>query len=441
MTNPPLLTLVIGRRLAACVLAACVLAACAVPPTAPPTAPPAAFPTMTPGQVVRGLLPTPLPANPDALDPAQAAAVRPFPTPNRGNCPAPAADAVLSAEPAITADAIAQQIAGYLSIGGSPGEAEAGLRQRGWIGTAGGFVRSELDLTGEGRPEVLAAFRADDGAVLAIFTCDDGRYVTAYTAFTEGVPQIVSTADLNYDQRPDLLFAGQTCSPEGICAYRVQVVSWSAARAAFVNLLAGPLTSATLPAVEDYDQDSVLELIVRQEEDGDAQTGPLRTGFTVYDWNGIIYTRSVVRLNPPRYRIQVIQQADAAFNEGLLNEAAGLYMLALNDTDLADWLPDDAAVLRSYALYRLLVLYAASGDPRAAEIATAARAQYPDPAAAPVYMALLEAFWAAYSATGSASGGCAAVNVIIPERPAAVERFARYGESQPPVAAVDLCPF
>jgi len=421
------------------------LAACAAPPdtTAPLTLPPNAFPTVTPGRMVQGPLPTPVPTNPNALDPAQAGAVRPFPTPNRAACPQPDAAAVLGSEPATTSTAIAGQLAAYFTQGGSTATAEAALRQRGWIGANDGFVRGELDMTSEGHPEPIAAFRADDGGALVIFACADGSYQPAYTFVMPGtaVPQLITTNDLNFDQRPDLLFALLTCGDAGRCHYAIQVAAWNAARSAFVNLLAGPLTTATLPTVEDYDQDHVLEIIVRHDDDGDASTGPLRTGFSVYDWNGTIYTRSITQLNPPRYRIQVLQQADTAFDAGQWSEAAGLYTLGLSDPNLAEWINDDDEVLRAYALYRLVLTYAAIGDPRAGETVEMARATFPDIGAAPVYHELLEIFWTAYSPAGSAVGGCAAVNAIIPERPAAVDRLNRYGSASPSVTGADLCPF
>lgn len=425
------------------ILIALLLAACAAPPvTAPPTLPPDAFPTVTPGRMITGALPTPVPTNPNALDPAQAGAVRPFPTPNRAACPQSDAAAVLDTAPATTSSAIAAQLAAYFSQGGDTATAETALRQRGWIGAAGGFVRGELDLTGEGQPERIAAFRADDGGAIVIFACADGGYQPAYTFVAAGsaVPQIVTTNDLNFDQRPDVLFALQACADDGRCTYDVQIAAWNAARGAFVNLLAGPLTTAALPTIEDYDQDRVLEIIVRQDDDGDASTGPLRTGFTVYDWNGTIYTRSITQLNPPRYRVQVIQQADAAFRAGQWNEAAGLYTLGLSDSNLGEWISDDDEVLRAYALYRLVLTYAAIADPRAGETVEAARAAFPDIGTAPVYRELIEVFWSAYSPAGSAAGGCAAVNAIIPERPAAVDRLNRYGSASPPVTGADLCP-
>ncbi|MGQ9908265.1 MAG: hypothetical protein ACUVS2_05440 [Candidatus Flexifilum sp.] len=422
------------------------LTGCASAAPAPsPTLPPDAFPTMTPGRVVIAPLPSPLPTDADALAPEQAAAAPP-PTPDRAACPPPNAEARLASDPAATASAISAQLAEYFSAGGSPTGAADALRARGWIGGQGGFVSANLDLTGEGRPEILAAFRADSAngpvGALAVFACADRAYRPIYL-YTDAasVPQIIATSDLNNDARPDLLFTAQRCADDGACVYRTQIAAWSAASGELVNLLAGALESTELPALEDYDQDRVLELIVRQTDSGDARTGPLRTGFTVYDWNGVLYVRSIVRLNPARFTIQIIHDADAAFRQGALTDAIALYTLALTDPDLAEWLPDDEEVLAAYALYRSLIAYAAQGDPAAGDVAAAARSRFPDPASAPVYMTLLETFWAAYSAGTPVSGACAAVNGIIAGRPDAIDRLNRYGSASPTYTAGDLCPF
>ncbi|MCS7072592.1 MAG: hypothetical protein NZM00_13880, partial [Anaerolinea sp.] len=277
---------------------------------------------------------------------------------------------------------------------------------------------------------------------LVVFTCADGAYRTVYLhTDAAGVPQILSTADLNNDTRPDLLFTAQRCADDGTCLHRTQIAAWNAAAGEVVNLLAGALESIELPTVEDYDQDRVLELIVRQTDSGNARTGPLRTGFTVYDWNGVLYMRSIARLDPARFTIQIIHDADAALRRGALSDAIALYTLALVDTDLDEWLPDDREVLAAYALYRSLIAHAAQGDPGAGDVAAAARSRFPDPAAAPVYMTLLETFWAAYSAGMPVAGACAAVNDIISGLPDAVDRLNRYGSASPVYTAGDLCPF
>ena len=116
---------------------------------------------------------------------------------------------------------------------------------------------------------------------------------------------------MNYNGIPELLFASQDCT--AACVYHTQMVTWNPERGRFINLLGGAITSDQVPTVQDIDNDQVSELIIRFDNSGDAQTGPLRTGYTVYDWNGIGYVQSVTQLNPPRFRIQVIQEADAAF--------------------------------------------------------------------------------------------------------------------------------
>lgn len=403
---------------------------------------------MTPGRTLRGPLAT-VPALPldggGLANPATAVALAnlPTPTPSYGACPPPTAP-LLSARPA-TGREMSAAIVTFLSAGGSAAALDQALRNEwGALGDTGS-VRGDIDFTGEGAPEVIASYAApDEGGTLIILSCINGLYAPLYQSNTgSAAPQIILAGDMTFDRKPEVLFSGVVCaadSPDD-CAYRSQLLTWDSAEGRFISLLNRPLNSAALPSVGDPDNDSVLEVIVRQDNPGNQATGPLRTGVSIYDWDGSSYVLSIVQLDPPRFQIQVIHEADRAFARLDADQAISLYELALSDTTLRFWLNDEPFTLKSYVYYRLLLAYAYTEDDRLLPTYQAALQAFPDPATAPVYAALLSAFWNAWQLTNNLNSACLQVQALIAQRPEAVTLLNRYGSRSPVYSAQDLCPF
>ena len=420
------------------------LAACQTAPAVnlPPTAIP--FPTMTPGRLVRGILPpvAALPldgsvrANPAT---AVALAVRPTATPDYSACPPLTAPALALRAAALRDDA--RSIEAFLSAGGSPAALETALRDE-WdaLGDTG-LVRADVDFTGEGTPDVLVTLNGlDGGGLLLVLHCSAGRYVTSYEwANGDGPPQVIYAGDINADTRADLLFAGPVCEGDADCMLETRLITWQPAQGSFVSLLGSSIRTQELPTVSDVDNDRVLEIIERMSNPGTAETGPLRTGVTIYDWNGVSFLRSITQLDPPRFRIQVIQQGDLSASRREFPAAASLYRLALEDTNLRNWFNDDPPILTSYILYRLLTIYAFTEDERLLSIYQAILSNYPNLEEAPVYASMGTTFWDSLQQTNNLRSACQAVQAIISQRPEALDRLNRYGSRT--YTASDLCPF
>lgn len=424
------------------------LAGCDAAPQAvtAPTANFIPFPTMTPGRVIRGTLPTAaaLPLSGNLANPATAVALanRPTATPDYAACPAPGSPG-LSEAPS-NARAIAEEIGRFLSAGGAPAALQDQLRDTWNVLGENGLVRADVDLTGEGRPEVLVTYVFQGGRLL-VFGCLNGRYALHGEIDTGGTdaPQIVQLGDMNYDAKPDILLTQRVCDPEDedACLYRTQLITWQARDGRFTSLLDSLLSSPEQPTVSDIDNDRVLEIVLRQTSSGTAETGPLRTGVTIYDWNGVNYTQSITQLDPPQFRIQVIQQADRNMQRLDVEAAIPQYQLALTDTALRNWFNDDQTILNSYALYRLLTAYAYTEDEQLLPTYQAIVQAYPDPAAAPVYTAMSLAFWNTLQVSNNLRSACEAVQDIIAARPEALDLLNRYGSRGPAYTASTLCPF
>ncbi|MBZ0282286.1 MAG: hypothetical protein K8L97_16210 [Anaerolineae bacterium] len=403
---------------------------------------------MTPGRTVRGVLATviALPLDGAGLaNPATAVALanQPTPTPNYAACPTPASPA-LANRPA-TGREMSADITRFLAEGGTAAALDQGLRAEWDVLGETGLVRGEVDFTGEGVPEVVVSYATpDDGGTLLIFGCLNGLYMPLYQSITGGpAPQLIQLGDMNFDSRPEVLFASYGCSAESAedCTYRAQLLGWQPNDGRFVSLLNGPINGAQPPTISDVDNDNVLEVIMREDDPGTAATGPLRTGVNIYDWNGINYVLSIVQLDPPQFQIQLVQEADRAFARQEVEQSITLYNLALNSPDLRFWTNDEPTTLKAYIYYRLLLAYAYTEDDNLLSTYQAALAAFPDAATAPVYVALINTFWNGWQVTNNLNSACREVQAIIASRPEAISLLNRYGSRSPIYSAQDLCPF
>ncbi len=402
------------------------------------------FPTVTPGSALSGYLPTA--SARQGLIPVALAA--PTATPATEICP-PASEAVeLAAKPeneAETSDIILQ----YLSDGGSITALQTALRDEWDVLGDTGFIRADVDLTGAGQPEVIIGYADEESAKLLIMGCDSGRYVERYRAenatrapnATPIPPQLIAVQDINQNGTADVIFALRPCE-EDRCDYRTQAVAWQANLRRFVGLISGGILSDTLPELLDTDDDQILEIVVRLESVGDINTGPLRTGVKIYDWDGTEYVLSIVQPEPLRYQIQVIHEGDRYLVANRFDDAIRLYQRALTDDDLRVWLRNEAPILESYILYRLLLARSAENQMDSTLIYDRIIAGVEEGQAPPIYVAVAQAFWDVYVTTADVRIACASVREVLEgDLSEAVNYLNRYGSRNPQYTARDVCPF
>ncbi len=425
------------------------LAACQPEIPAAPTSIP--FPTMTVGQTLRGVL-TPAGAfaqNSALSNPATAIALsnRATPTPNYTACPATGNTLALAPLPQ-TITAANEALLIYLNSGGDTANLETALRQN-WVALGEtGYVRPH-DIIGKGTTDVLIGYTAPgDTGILSIFGCQDGRYVLRYTITADGneAPQLIRVGDINRDFVPEIVFTRRVCEEDEACEFETQVIVWQAAQGRFINLLAEPLISLNIPTLNDIDNDEVQELVLTLNQRGNSATGPLRTGVNIFDWNGSAYVLSIIQLDPPRYRIQIIHQADRDFLRLDMPAALQLYQLALDTPDLRDWFNDGRAVETSYALYRQLLIYAYLGDERLNDTLIRLNTDFPFAegitlADLPPYVEMANVFLNEFTASANLNTACNVVQAVISQRPEALDLINRYGSRSPVYSALDLCPY
>lgn len=412
------------------------------------------FPTMTLGSAFVGDLPPNdiLMSDSQLSNPATVAAnvARPSPTPNLRSCPAQSGGLSLAVLPDTVA-AANDAIANFLTLGGSLTDLEDQMINDWSVLGTGGFIRSDSDMTGEGTPEIIVSYTGpDDVGVLSIFTCSNGEYLSRYQITSEGSdpPNLTWLGDINRNGLNDLVYSSYACDEDETCEYTTQIVTWERDRGRFVNLIEDTLTSFTLPNLNDIDNDDVAEIVVGLDSRGTSATGPLRTGVNIYDWNGSIYTLSIIQLDPPRYRVQLIHEADRLFGRLQTREAATLYREALQEeSDLLYWYNDGPTNLITYGLYRLILTETFNGNFESREdIIAVLQEDYPitattNPASLPVYVEMAYAFLSGWDATNNLSNACGLVQAVIEDRPEATELLNRYGSRSPQYTATDLCPF
>lgn len=412
------------------------------------------FPTMTAGSAFTGNLPSNdiLISDAQLANPAtiEANAARPSPTPNLRSCPAQSGGLSLAVLPESAADAN-DAIANFLTLGGTLTDLEDQLLNDWDVLGDDGFIRSDTDMTGEGMPDVIVSYTGPtDLGVLGIFTCSNGEYIPRYQIVSEGTapPNLTWLGDINRNGLNDLVYSALSCDEDETCEYATQVVTWERDRGRFVNLVDGRITSFTIPTLNDIDNDDVAEIVVTLDNRGTSATGPLRTGINIYDWNGSVYTLSIIQLDSPRYRIQLVHQADRLFGRLQPEQAVDLYLQAIDEEEeLGYWFNNGEAVVTAYVLYRLILTHSYSGDFEAREtVVNALEETYPieentDPANFPVYIEMAYAFLSGWEATNNLSNACALVQGVIENRPEALDLLNRYGSRSPQYTESDLCPF
>ena len=429
-----------------CIILLLGFAACQPSATAPTTPTAIPFPTVTPGYTLRGVLSTPqgltggVVSNPATVE---ALANLPTATPNTGACPTLSTNVYLRSLPD-TGDGIANEIVRFLSAGGSPVALEEALRDDWRILGEDGFIRSDFDFTGDGNPEVIIGHVVpSEGGALLITGCQEGRYVLRYQSVSdqEIPPELILLGDATHDGLHNVVFAHQACDDDGECVYQTNLITWEPDLWRFTGLLGATIESDQLPEMIDIDDDDVSEIVIRMERFGSLATGPLRTGVNIYDWNGNLYVLSIIQLDPPRYRIQLIHAADRQFTAGNMAEAVSLYQQVLGNEELRTWLDDEIPILDSYTLFRMLVARTFSGDSQAQEVYQYILDDFPDPEQTPVYVEMSRIFWDTFQVSNNLTTACRAVQDLIDERPEAVNLMNRYGSRNPTYTAETFCPF
>lgn len=327
---------------------------------------------------------------------------------------------------------------------GSPDVLRSYLQRCGAFSKDWGAVRA-ADLLGDGAPEMVVVAAEPQQAAggplgkVLILTSGPLGWETIYETGVASDIVLLAAADVNEDGRADVIWTDTTCGANA-CFTTAHAVSY--ADGGFVNWIEDGTTmaSARVSLQDVAPEGSGQELVMTGGTFGDVWAGPQRAMTTTWaSLAGGPYMLQDVRRARSWCLFHALEDANSALDEGRFADAAAGYRAAADDVRLvACWQrPNEVDELRAFALYRLAVASAYSGDTAGAEQAIAdLESRYPNDR----LRDLARIWWIAYRTTGDESAACATVRAYGERRPDTWERLADFGYANPQMTAETICP-
>lgn len=198
---------------------------------------------------------------------------------------------------------------------------------------------------------------------------------------------------------------------------------------------------------------------------------PQRERTITYGWNGKEFIETSNEFSSPKYRFQIVQDADSAAYQGKTDETLNLYKDVISNKNLEWWSPERFAYeqdasnrsiprytpipepiedsteypsLAAYAYYRIILLHLVQGQEAeaASTYQTLQDTFGADHYAAP-YIEMATAFWDAYQSTKRMYDGCAAAIQYAVEHPQILTPLGSdyHGWQSHIYVPADVCPF
>jgi hypothetical protein len=342
----------------------------------------------------------------------------------------------------------------YLSDGGPTAVLESELRNWGAITDQGGVVQADTDITGDGIPEIIVnlfnPFLYNPELVLnpgqlLVYGCDSGGYRLLYqTPSSAGLalPVLHRVGDMNGDVKAELVFDIQSCSPSA-CQREGFVLTWNPITGVFEPLNNAPIFAENgRVGVVDIDSDGILELTASSNPTSDIASGPRRSVIDIWDWTGKNYVLAARQEDDARYRIHVLHDADALLRQQTWQSAIAQYRDIRDNGAYLSWtIPGEQQILRAFATYRLVTLYARLRDGRAETMLNNIVAENPEGTPGSVYAAMAQAFMDSFRSSNDVTAACQAAISVANTRPDALANLNAYGYANPAYSVTDLCPF
>jgi hypothetical protein len=280
-----------------------------------------------------------------------------------------------------TSAGYAEGIQNYLSAGGDPNRLKPMLQAGNLIPTSdatnGVFV---LDLTGDSKEDLIVniAYPIQESDVkhfvIWVYICDGKDYRRMYAVSYAQVSPALDRGgyvdmvqDLNNDSYPEIIHRSVSCGVN-TCYESLGITGWNDTMnkmhtELFDNFLLGDYEFT------DPDGDGIFDVVITSGVSGSAGAGPQRRWQTTYGWDGVNFTQRRNVPEAPRFAFEAAQDAAIALNAGDLQSAAILYQRILYDPTLSGIDRQTDAIMRTQALFGLLVIRMVQRDSEtAAEI-------------------------------------------------------------------------
>ncbi len=265
-------------------------------------------------------------------------------------------------------------------------------------------------------------------------------FEVAYTAYAAGSVELLSTEDINNDDRPDVVWIDTTCGAS-TCFDTVYVRSWDGS--SWRDWTEGTVTMASAEVTLTDADDSVdgQELQITGGQYGSFGAGPQRVRTEIWgSVDGGPYTMLSETFESSDCLYHTILDANQAFAAADFDAAQTLYERAASDESLtACWTrADELDELRSFAWFRLGLITGYRGE---VEDTEALIAQLVESYADMPYADIGQRWLDAYLDSGDLKVACTQINEYAAGAgAAAVEMLADYGYANPSFAAGDVCP-
>jgi hypothetical protein len=309
------------------------------------------------------------------------------------------------------------------------------------------------DLTGDGVRDVVVSIynlQIQPQGGMMIYTCVEGQYQLDYISLasqTEHAPEALVIQDLNADQLPDLVFTMTNCGAH-TCFDDVEILSWIDGR--FTELVEGSTTDLPNPSAQltDYNRDGIYSLEVVGTAVASVGAGPQRdrTKIWEYDQADGLWKFASESLASSPFRIHLVHDADDAMLRGEYQIASLLFAQVVSEgDDLLDWLnpTEEESNLSAYAYYKQVVAAGFLAQiQQGADLLTEMEEEYGGTGQV-AYLQMAQAFWQAFTGSGSAEEGCnaahqyAVLNQLAVLTPLSSET---YGYANRDYGPTDICP-
>lgn len=357
--------------------------------------------------------------------------------------PAPAPDCPSGAAPQLKEDAEpVEAITSFLNAGGDPTALAATLHDLNWITPRSAFVLADLD--GDGLRDLAVGLTGPPGGI-SVWRCQKGAYLPSVVLAPRGQPYgqpiLERAIDLTGDRIPELVVFDPLCGAH-TCHARYAILRWD--QGAFLDVLRGSTEDLPTPrfSAEIDGPGKPSKILITAEGIASVGAGPYRRTTRAWSWDDArsAFLPAADTLEPPRYRIHLIHDADAALEAGEPEQAMSLFQKAIEDDGLMDWPSSDSrAALTAYAAYRMVLAHLALDSPTEAEaVLDTYLAGASDPGApfASLARLLLTGF-----AGASLPAACDTVRETAEQDPDSVLAALDYGYANRTYTVDDLCPF
>jgi hypothetical protein len=275
------------------------------------------------------------------------------------------------------------------------------------------------------------------GLLLAYHAGPKG-YTLARTVEGSGLVTLLRAGDVNADGRGDLAWSNTTCGAH-TCFSTLSVESWDGT--SYQNWLAGEsaMASAEYAFKDAGIEGTGEEIIAHGGVIGSTGAGPQRAWTETYaSVKGAPYTLMSQIYDKSSCLYHAILDANVAFDDWAargFEPAIAAYQAAIDDRTLTTcWtLADEAAVLRDFARFRVVVADVADG--LAGQAATVSK-QITQPA----LQGAAKAFLDSYKASGSIIQACRDTTTYAKANPDSWQFLADWGYANPTFVAEELCP-